>query len=259
MKIQPTQAEKKLAAKQNIDESMLVLLKEATESPIFTDEQKVLTTWFSKPTPRPPRDLFPFGGTSRGTICAMPPHCIEAENILNSALKYLVNPFRCAETIRSVRKVLRPFGFSTYCLRHQELRIDNNPKSVNMKTQHKQEWVTASITYHFDKQVAEVRRKVDIAVVLDTTDPLEFIELFANAALKNSERTILSLNKWNQKYGIEIIGVGYKRVEFFLKTVPREQRRFIKELAEISSTVYENEPQVVRAIQEKLLLSAELI
>lgn len=255
MKIQPTQAEKKLAAKQNIDESMLVLLKEATASPIFTDEKKVLTTWFSKPTPRPLRDLFP----SDGILVAMPPHCIEAENILNSALKYLVNPFRCAETIRSVRKVLRPFGFSTYCLRHQELRTDNNPKSVNMKTQHKQEWVTASITNHFDKQVAEVRREVDIAVVLDTTDPLEFIELFANAALKNSAQTITTLKKWDHKYGIEIIGIGHQRVRFFLKTVPRDQRRFIKELAEISSTVYENEPQVVRAVQEKLLLSAELI
>ena len=234
---------------------MLVLLKEATESPIFTDEKKVLTTWFSKPTSRAPRDLSPSGGT----LVAMPPHCIEAEKTLNSAIKYLVSPFRPETTIRSVRKILRPFGFSSYCLRHQELITDNNPKSVNMKTQHKQEWVTASITYHFEKQVAQVRRKVDIAVVLDIVNSFEFIELFANAALKNSAQTIANLKKWDQKYGVEIIGVGYKRVLFCLKTVPRDQRRFIKELAEISSTVYENEPQVVRAVQEKLLLTAELL
>lgn len=256
MKTQLTQAERKLAAKQNIDETMLVLLKEETKSPIFTDEKKVLTTWFSKQTPRASRALSPSGG---GIIVAMPPHCIEAEKTLNSALKYLVSPFRAEKTIRSVRKILRPFGFSTYCLRHQELITDNNPKSVDMKTQHKQEWVTASIEYQFEKQVAQVRRKVDIAVVLDKTNPFEFIELFADAAHKNSAHTLATLKKWDQKYGIEIIGVGHQRVRFFLRTVPRDQRRFIKELAEISSTVYENEPLVVRSVQERLLLTAELL
>lgn len=165
----------------------------------------------------------------RAILCHIPEWMLELERAYSNALKYYIGPDDYPSSLLKIREQLKPYGYQTYTIeayRSNFYRLKNNVEPGSM-----------------------------IAGIFKNLEQFDFIELRSQGGHADVGVAPETVEKWNEQYGITIIGAGHKWFQFCLNSKPSDPEAFYAELVDLTDLVTAYTRNLSDAIENGKMIS----